>query len=147
MHLTGLLELHNRLPPFRQLLESGSETPLALLQSARPYVAAGISQARPNGMILLTARGEMVQQIITQLELWLPSSEEGGPLLLPFAEADALPYERIGWSNATRQQRLTALSVLQSRTSAPPIVVTSARALMQKTLPARELRMALRPIK
>ena len=79
--------------------------------------------------------------------MWLPPPEEGGPPILLFAEADALPYERIGWSSATRQQRLTALSALQSRTTSPPIVVASARALMQKTLPARELRLALRPVK
>ena len=147
MHLTGLLELLDRLPPFRQLLEQGSETPLALLHAARPYVTAGLRKARGNTIVLLTARSEMVQQIVSQLELWLPAPEEGGPTLLPFAEADALPYERIGWSGATRQQRLTALSALQSRSATPPIVVASARALMQKTLPARELRLALRPIK
>ncbi|MCC6458281.1 MAG: transcription-repair coupling factor [Caldilineaceae bacterium] len=147
MHLTGLLELLNRLPPFRHLLENGSETPLALLQAARPYMTAGLYNARGNALLLLTARSEMVQQIVSQLALWLPEPEAGGPSILPFPEADALPYERIGWSSATRQQRLTALSALQSRTNAPPIVVASTRALMQKTLPTRELRLALRPVK
>jgi transcription-repair coupling factor (superfamily II helicase) len=147
MHLNGLLELLNALPAFRDLLANGSDKPLALLQAARPYITAGIRQTRGNAVILLTARSEMVQQISTQLELWLPPVEEGGPPILPFAEADALPFERIGWSSATRQQRLTALSALQSRSGTPPIVVASARALMQKTLPARELRLALRPIK
>lgn len=147
MHLTGLLELLNRLPAFRQLLQNGSETPLAVLQSARPYVTAALRNTRGSAVILLTARSEMAQQIVSQLELWLPPIDEGGPPLLTFAEADALPYERIGWSSATRQQRLTALAALQSRNSTPPIVVASARALMQKTLPARELRLALRPVK
>lgn len=147
MHLTGLLELLNRLPPFRQLLEQGSETPLALLQSARPYITAGLHRARGSAILLLTARSEMVQQIVTQLGLWLPAPEEGGPAILSFPEADALPYERIGWSSATRQQRLTALAALQSRNNTQPVVVASARALMQKTLPTRELRLALRPVK
>jgi transcription-repair coupling factor (superfamily II helicase) len=147
MHLTGLLELLNKLPPFRHLLEKGSDAPLALLHSARPYITAGLRNARGNAIILITARSEMVQQLVTQLELWLPEAEAGGPPILPFAEADALPYERIGWSSATRQQRLTALSTLQSRSATPPIVVTSARALMQKTLPSRELRLVLRPVK
>lgn len=147
MHLNGLLELLNALPAFRDLLAVGSDKPLALLQAARPYVTAGIRHGRGSAVILLTARSEMVQQISTQLELWLPPVEEGGPPILPFAEADALPFERIGWSSATRQQRLTALSALQSRSGTSPIVVASARALMQKTLPARELRLALRPIK
>ncbi len=147
MHLTGLLELLNKLPPFRQLLANGSDTPLALLQSARPYITAGMRITRGDALLLLTARSEMVQQIVTQLALWLPSPDEGGPPILTFPEADALPYERIGWSSATRQQRLTALSALQSRNVTPPIVVASARALMQKTLPTRELRLALRPVK
>jgi transcription-repair coupling factor (superfamily II helicase) len=147
MQLTGLLELLDRLPAFRHLLENGSETPLALLQSARPYITAGLRARSGNAVILLTARSEMVQQIVSQLEMWLPGSAEGGPPILTFAEADALPYERIAWSSATRQQRLTALSALQSRSSVAPIVVASARALMQKTLPSRELRLALRPVK
>ena len=147
MHLTGLLELLTKLPPFRHLLENGSDAPLALLQSARPYITAGLRKERGNALILLTARSEMVQQIVAQLALWLPTPEEGGPPVLTFPEADALPYERIGWSSATRQQRLTALSALQSRNVTPPIVVASARALMQKTLPTKELRLALRPLK
>jgi transcription-repair coupling factor (superfamily II helicase) len=147
MHLTGLVQLLNQLPSYRHLLENGSDTPLALLQSARPYVTAGLRTMRGGALILLTARSEMVQQIVSQLGMWLPDPAEGGPTILPFPEADALPYERIGWSAATRQQRLTALSALQSRNAIPPIVVASARAVMQKTLPTRELRLALRPLK
>ncbi len=147
MHLPGLVELLNQLPAFRHLVENGSEIPLALLQSARPYVAAGLRDARGGALLLLTARSEMVQQIVGQLGMWLPSPDEGGPTILPFPEADALPFERISWSAATRQQRLTALSALQSKNSVPPIVVASARAVMQKTLPTRELRMALRPLR
>src|SRR5215207_513148 len=130
MYLTGLLQLLNRLPPFRQLLENGSETPLALLQAARPFITAGLRNERASTVMLLTARSEMVQQIVTQLQLWLPAQDEGGPAILTFPEADALPYERIGWSSATRQQRITALAALQSRSVTPPIVVASARALM-----------------
>ena len=116
MHLPGLVELLNQLPAFRHLVENGSEIPLALLQSARPYVAAGLRDARGGALLLLTARSEMVQQIVGQLGMWLPSPDEGGPTILPFPEADALPFERISWSAATRQQRLTALSALQSKT-------------------------------
>jgi hypothetical protein len=48
------------------------------------------------------------------LELWLPPQEEGAPPVYHFAEPDALPYERIPWSSATRQKRLTALTALQN---------------------------------
>ncbi|HXF61415.1 MAG TPA: transcription-repair coupling factor [Caldilineaceae bacterium] len=148
MNLSGLLTLLHDLPPFRRLLEEGGRAPLSLLQAARPYVTAGLKQAQGRALVLLISRSELAQQVITQLEQWLPSPAAGGPPLLHFAEPDALPYERIHWSSATRQQRLTALAALQSRREGPaPLVVASARALMQKTLPARELRLALRPVK
>uniref|UniRef100_A0A540VK97 Transcription-repair-coupling factor n=1 Tax=Litorilinea aerophila TaxID=1204385 RepID=A0A540VK97_9CHLR len=148
MKLTGLLTLLGQMPAFRQLLEEGDTQPQALLQAARPFVVAGLAVHRPRAVVFLTARGEMAQQLLVQLESWLPPVEEGGPSLHLFAEPDALPYERIAWSSATRQQRLTALAALQSRAAGPrPIVVASARALMQKTLPARELRLALRQVK
>ena len=94
----------------------------------------------------------MAQQLVDQLLTWLPPLEAGGAPVYQFADPDALPYERITWSGATRQRRLTTLAALQQQRtqggqSAPPIVVVSARALMQKTLPARELRLALRTLK
>ena len=147
MQLFGLLALLRRLPAYQALLQQPEPTPQALLPAARPYVVAGLKTDRPGALILLTARSEMAQQIALQLESWLPPVEAGGPPVYLFAEPDALPYERIAWSGHTRQQRLTALAALQSRTGQRPLVIASARALMQKTLPARELRLALRPLK
>lgn len=147
MNLSGLLKLLRRLPAYQELLATSASTPQALLQSARSFVAAGLKTEREGALIFVTARSEMAQQITTQLESWLPPVEEGGPPILLFAEPDALPYERIAWSGFTRQLRLTALASLQSRIGKAPVIVTSARALMQKTLPAKELRLALRPIK
>lgn len=152
MVLSGLLDLLPRLPAFRawvQSLDASSteSTPQALLATARPFVVAGTRMQRNAPLVLLTARSEMAQQICDQLAIWLPQAEEGGPPIHLFAEPDALPYERISWSSATRQRRLTALAALQSRSVIPPVIVVSARALSQKTLPARELRLALRTIK
>jgi len=152
MHLSGLLDLLPQLPAFRAWLETlatppAAPTPQSLLAAARPFVVAGARMQRIAPIVLITARSEMAQQLCEQLEVWLPSQEEGGPPVYHFAEPDALPYERIPWSSTTRQKRLTALAALQNRSAAPPIIVASARALMQKTLPARELRLALRTIK
>jgi transcription-repair coupling factor (superfamily II helicase) len=136
---------------FRQWVaqnEAGPDPePQSILQAARPLVAAAIRRQRPGPLVILTARAEMVQQWLEQFELWLPPVEEGGPARYHFADPDALPFERIAWSGATRQRRLTALAALQGKAGAAPIVIAGARALMQKTLPARELRMALRTIK
>ncbi|MCX6044109.1 MAG: transcription-repair coupling factor [Chloroflexi bacterium] len=147
MHLTGLLALLRTLPAYQALLGQPEPTPQALLAAARPYIVAGLKTDRPGPLILLTARSEMAQQFAHHLESWLPPIEQGGPPVYLFAEPDALPYERIAWSGHTRQQRLTAMAALQSRTGPKPVVIASARALMQKTLPARELRLALRPLK
>lgn len=147
MQLSGLLDLLKALPAYKALLEHPTTEPQALLQSARPYIIAGLKSHRPSSLILLTARSEVAQQLADQLLNWLPAVEEGGPPIYLFAEPDALPYERIAWSGQTRQQRLTALASLQSRSGLRPLVIASARALMQKTLPARELRLALRPVK
>ena len=147
MNLTGLLSLLRELPAYQALLNQPESTPQAVLQAARPFITAGLKTDRPGPLILLTARSEMAQQVATTLEAWLPPPEAGGPPIYIFAEPDALPYERIAWSGHTRQQRLTALAALQTRLGPKPLVIASARALMQKTLPARELRMALRPLK
>ena len=151
--LSGLLDFLPNLPAFADLLARRPSEPQALLTSARPYVTAGLRRHTDRALILLTARSEVANQLATELESWLTpggdeqeSDVEGTPVLL-FAEPEALPYERIAWSSVTRQRRLTALTALQSRTGTPPVVVAGARALMQMTLPARELRLALRPIK
>ncbi len=146
MHIPGLLNLLKNLPAYRALLTETPSEPQALLTSARAYVVAGLRQHSDRPLILLTARSEMANQLVAQLESWLPAPEDGGPPVYLFSEPDALPYERIPWSGITRQRRMTTLAALQSRSGVPPIVVASARALMQKTLPPKELRMALRPI-
>jgi len=152
MNLSGLLPLLAQLPPFTALTEllardEAPAEPQAIYHAARAFVTAGLRQQRPAPLLLITARSEMAQQLHEQLALWLPPAEDGGPPLYLFADPDALPYERIAWSNDTRQRRLTALAALQSRSGTPPVVIASARALLQKSLPPRELRLALRAIK
>ena len=60
----------------------------------------------------------MAQQLVDQLLMWLPPLEAGGAPIYHFADPDALPYERIPWSGATRQRRLTALAALQQQRDA-----------------------------
>jgi transcription-repair coupling factor (superfamily II helicase) len=144
MDLSGLLHLLRNNPAYQQLLAEGSETPQAVLEAARPFVAAGLAMDRPGPLVILTARSEGVQKWLERLPFFLPA--EDAPPIYPYAEPDALPYERIFWTDRTRQQRLTALAALQSRSTHPPVIVASACALLQKTLPARELRLALRTL-
>lgn len=156
MNLSGLLPLLDQLPAFRQLLADLSadgavrSKPQATIHAVHPYLISGIAtRAKPSAVVILAARCEVAHELARQLETWLPAVEEGGPQIHHFAEPDSLPLERISWSAETRQKRLTALAALQSRAADRPlpIVIASARAFLQKTLPAKELRLALRPLK
>ena len=149
MNLSGLLPILQQHPAFRTIVDASSDHPQALAHAAHPYVIAALAAQADGPIIVLTGRAEVAHQLAERLESWLMPVEDGGPPVFLFAEPDALPFERISWSGSTRQQRLTVLAALQSRNTKarPPIVIASARALMQKTLPAKELRMALRPLK
>ena len=114
-------------------------------------------------ILVVTARSGRARQWVDELRIWLPDEI---PVQL-FADPDALPYERIPWASETRQRRLEALvgllaagdtsrrgevmsapvEMMGASSGVAPIIVTSARALMQMTLPVREMRAALRPIR
>lgn len=149
MNLSGLVPLLERVPAYRTLLASEDSQPQALLHAAHPAVIAGIAKMRSQPVVFLTARSEMAIQLADRLDAWLPLVNDETPPVYLFAEPDALPYERISWSSETRQRRLTTLAALQSRErqKRQPIIIASARSLMQKTLPPKELRLSLRPLK
>jgi transcription-repair coupling factor (superfamily II helicase) len=93
-------------------------------------------------VILFTARAERVSYWAEQIHVWTASDN-----ILTFPEPDALPYERVPWSRETVADRLSALTALvqwESGSEPPPLIVASARALMQHTLPVREFLIGLR---
>src|SRR5512136_2010912 len=170
MKLNGLLELGERLPAFRELADSlataGASVPakpLGVHHAARPYLAAMLARALDRPLVVVTARSGRARQWVDDLRVWLPDEY---PVHF-FADPDALPYERIPWAPETRQRRLEGLVSLLTiadrgsrieaspegnpksaiRNPQSPIVVASARALIQVTLPMREMRGALRPIR
>ena len=155
MKLNGLLDLGQDLPAYRELvsaLEAGQApaAPLSVYHAARPYLVALLARALQRPLVIITGRGGRARQWVDELRIWLPDEV---PVHL-FAEPDALPYERIAWAPETRQRRLEALGSLimesepgRRNGSSAPLIVTSARALMQMTLPVREMRAALRPIR
>lgn len=145
MNLSGLLAQLHHLPAYQDVRADGSREPLSLLEAARPFVAAALAVDKQAPVIILTARAETAQRWLDRLQHFLPPVDAGGPRLCLCAEPDSGPYERIRWTDRTRQQRLTALAALQGK-GGPAVVVASVPALLQKTLPARELRMALRSL-
>ncbi|MBK7204290.1 transcription-repair coupling factor [Candidatus Amarolinea dominans] len=153
MQLAGLLSLVQDIPAYaalRQRAEEGAALPpLALVHSARPFLAAALSRDLARPTLILTARSEQAYQWADTLRAWLPEPAR----VHLFADPDALPYERITWSRETRQQRLGTLVALTQTPRAgdapsqPPVIVASARALALLTLPRRELALALRPLR
>lgn len=155
MKLTGLLPFLHKVVAYQQLkdrlLALEAQPPLALIAAARAYVAAVLALDLNRPLLLLAARSEDARQLTEALRIWLPDERP----VFHFLNPDALPYERISWSQETIQARLRALTALvvarqpgsAGRGAPAPIVVASARALIHITLPVRELRLALRPLR
>ena len=157
LSLSGLLSLVEDIPSYRELLgglkaQDTTQRPLpypltlSLLSSARPYLIAALQRDLARPLVVVTARPEQANQLHSQLRLWSARPES----VLLFPEPNALPYEHIAWNIETIQQRIrvlaTLLQVEGNSTLSPskgaalqnPIIITSARALMQKTIPRRE---------
>ena len=161
LNLSGLLSLIENIPSYHELLEglrSRDTAPrsqphpltLSLLSSARSSLIAALQRDLSKPLVVVTARPEQAHQLYSQLRFWSASPES----VLLFPEPNALPYEHIAWAIETIQQRIqvlaTLLQDLQLPTSnpstelragfqlLPPIIVASARALMQKTIPVSE---------
>ncbi len=156
MNLSGLTHLLADLPAYRRFLDdvrSGQpdRAPLALYGAARAFVVADLIAALNRPALYVVARSEHARQVYDELQVWLPPAGQTGALpLFLFADPDSLPYERVAWSRETRQARLGVLTALMQRSATgggAPLVVASARSLMQKTLPPRELRLALKTLR
>ena len=154
MKLNGLLDQGQALPAIDELagaLAAGRApaAPLDIYHAARPYVVAVLARLLNRPLVVVTARTVRARQWVDELRVWLPDEVP----VYNFVDPDALPYERIPWVPETRQRRIETLVGLLSWTgpspAAPfaPLVVASARGLMQMTLPVREMRLALRPVR
>jgi transcription-repair coupling factor (superfamily II helicase) len=143
MHLHGLIALLRESAAFQQLLEQVqagySVSDQHVLRAARPFVVAALAQATQRPVVVLSGLVERAYTLTEQLPVWLPQAS-----IYRFAEPSALFYDRAAWTSNAVRSRLTALSALLppigAADSAPPIVIASAHALMQRTLPPREFR-------
>ena len=144
MSVFGLLKAFDELPAYQQFLTALDSTdpvpPLELPTSARPAVLAKLLHERRVPTILVTGRVDSVSKWMQALEMWMPDSIP----VMRFPEPTPLPYDRGPWSERTRNRRLLVLTQLMTgqhpqipKLENPPLIVTSARALLQKTLPKR----------
>ncbi len=154
MQLTGLLDLLRDAIPYRDLLArlntaAPSEPPaLGVIRSARPYVLAALARDWTRPVIYITARVDRAYNTAEQLPVWLGT----GARITRFNEPAPLFYERSAWGDAPIRGRIETLAALlppdETRAAPVPLVVTSARALMTRTMPVhrfRESHMILRP--
>ena len=130
-------------PQYIQLLkqiQDGKEQPgLGLPRSARLPILAALHLDLNRAILLVTDRADHALTLFDELEFWVKSPRYF------FAEPTPLFYEDAAWGVNTRRERLQALTALAryhlpftEKPSIAPILVTSARALMTRTLPRHE---------
>ncbi|MBI5953938.1 MAG: transcription-repair coupling factor [Chloroflexi bacterium] len=137
-----LNQLHG-LEYYQQLLthiQAGRTLPgLGLPRAARLPLLATLHVDLNRPILLVTDRADHALSLFDELGFWVKS-----PRYL-FAEPNPLFYEEAAWGIATRRDRLQALTVLSTyhlpftqKPPSPPIIVTSVRSLMTRTLPRRD---------
>ena len=122
-----------------------STAPLRLPRAGRLAVLAALKQDLRCPVLLLTDRDDHALVLWEELAFWTRARR------LHFAEPNPLYYERVPWSATVRRERLEALtSAAAGRVgdpiseSEPPILVSSARALMTRTMPFEQFAAACR---
>ncbi|MFQ5857621.1 MAG: transcription-repair coupling factor, partial [Anaerolineae bacterium] len=96
-------------------------------------------------LLVIVPGTERAQEYYEQLQAWTPYPEH----VLLFPAQAHLPYQRVASDRQILSQRLRALSRLyvDHDTSLAPIVVTSARALVHRTLPPWDFEAEVRVLK
>ena len=138
-----LLEQIHALPQYQQLLtqlQAGKKSPgLGLPRAARLPIVASLHADLNLPILLITDRADHALSLFDELGFWVKSAR------YLFAEPNPLFYEEAAWGVTTRRDRLQVLTALSAyhlpfskKPEIPPIIVTSARSLMTRTLPRRD---------
>jgi len=139
MNLSGLLSALRSLPEYHSVREAlTGETRLScalnLPRAGRIPVVAALAEDAERPVFILTARADRSLTLLEELAVWTPASR-----LLQFNEPSPLFYEYEAWGPRTIRARISVLAALTNPNPAShPIIVTSARALMTRTIPKRD---------
>ncbi|MGA8850043.1 MAG: transcription-repair coupling factor [Dehalococcoidia bacterium] len=139
MNLSCLLPLLKEVPAYRQLVGELStlkgEHKAIILDAARPYLIAALYEALDLPLMVVTGQPETARKLHEQLRVWCSPSAE----LHRLPELDFLPYDSSQLTAISYQmmERLRALAILAfyEGNNKPPLIVTSALAIMSKTIP------------
>ncbi len=148
--LSCLLSLLTELPAFRQLFgmlsEAGGEHRAFIPDVARAYLIAALHNELGVPVMVVTAQPENVRRLYEQLRAWCPPGVS--PLRLP--ELDFMPYDSHRLSSLSHQTlervRTLAALALDPGGESPPLVVASALAIMNKTIPRGDFAGACRTL-
>ena len=151
MNLSCLLSLLQEMPAYRQLVEEMStvkgEHKAIILDAAKPYLIAALYEELNLPIMVVTGQPETARKLHEQLRAWCSPSAE----LHRLPELDFLPYESSPLSAVSYQmvERLRALATLTlyEESGKPPLIVTSALAVMSKTIPHRDFAAACHILK
>jgi len=142
MNLSCLLSLLKDVPAYRQLVTDLSsakgEHNAIILDAAKPYLIAALYEELNLPFLMVTGQPETARKLHEQLRAWCSPSAE----LHRLPELDFLPYESPQLSAVSYQmiERLRALAALAlcDESDKPPLIVTSALAVVSKTIPQRD---------
>ncbi|MBE3040665.1 MAG: transcription-repair coupling factor, partial [Chloroflexi bacterium] len=148
-----LLQQIRSLPAYQRLLadvQTGKQlSGLALPRAARLPVLAALHADLGQPIVLVTDRADHALQLYDELVFWAPDVSR-----YIFSEPNPLFYENAAWGSATRRERLNTLTALSAyhlpfveKPSTPPVIVTTARAMMTHTLPRRDFLKASKLLK
>jgi len=141
MDLSRLLSLLQDMPAYRQLVgelsTAKSEHKATILDTAKPYLIAALYEELNLPLMVVSGQPESARKLHEQLRAWCSPLAE----LHRLPELDFLPYDSSQLSAVSYQtmERLRALATLAlyEESGKPPLVVTSALAIMSKTIPKR----------
>ncbi len=131
------------LPQYQNLLtqlKGGKQIAgLGLPRAARLPVLAALLEDIKQPILFITDRADHALSMFDELGFWVKSPR------YHFAEPNPLFYEQAAWGVTTRRDRLQALTILSTfhlpfaqKPESPPIIITSVRSLMTRTMPRRD---------
>lgn len=146
MHLNGLLNVLATQASFSAVVQriQSPTTPidLSIIRAARPYVVSALYRTLHTPILVVCDRTDRAHDIAEQIPVWLPDAP-----VLRLQEPSSMFYDHAPWTDTTIRARLQTVAALTHHTtSSAPIVVASAHALMQKTLPMRDFLAASREL-
>lgn len=149
MNLNALLPIVRSSLPFSRMSSRirGENGPISAIDATKPPLLAALHEEASLPILVVARNIRRAKQLCEEIGFWVPS---GTPVFL-FPELDVLPYERLTPDAAIVQQRLRSLAALRGWTAMhsipPPIVVASAHAIAQPTIPPDQFGSACRSLR